>query len=94
MGHTNSGPHIERVSALADYVLTVHEKERDLHQTTKSKPERIKGIKTRCIKELCDDKNPVSEKRREELFRQLDDTFLVGQLFSYRGNYVAESPTI
>ena len=94
MGQTNSGPLTERVNALADYVLTVHEQERDLQQTTKSIPERIKGIKTRCVKELCDDKNPVSEKRREELFRQLDDTFFVGQLFSYPGNYVAESPTI
>ena len=46
------------------------------------------------MKELCDDENPVDSDRQKTLYAELDDTFFVGQLFSYPGNYVAESPTI
>lgn len=93
-GRIGTGSLPERVEALSDFILSMHETNRGLEPSTKSIPERIKAIKSRCVKELCDEENPVHSDRQQVLYAELDDTFFVGQLFSYPGDYVAESPTI
>lgn len=94
MGRIGRGSLPERVETLSDFILSLHETSRGLESSEKSIPERIKAIKTRCVKELCDEENPVDADRQQVLYAELDDTFFVGQLFSYPGNYVAESPTV
>ena len=92
-GSSFSGPIPERVCNLADVILAKHEQQRGIDNSGKTIPERVKDIRRRCIKEICDETNPPSEAEIKQLFIQLDDSFLVGQLFSYPGNYVAEAAT-
>jgi 1-acyl-sn-glycerol-3-phosphate acyltransferase len=93
-GSSSNGPLSERVKNLSDFILTRHETTRGIDSRGKTIPERVKEIRRRCVKEICDEKSPPGEAELKQLFEQLDDSFLVGQLFSYPGNYVAEMATI
>ena len=55
-------------------------------------PERVKELR-RTVLEQLKDATPGAP-GRQALYDDLDDVFLVVQLFSYPGNYVAESATI
>ncbi len=94
LGTTRQGTIPDRVRHLADQVLSRHERERGIESPQKSIPERVKDLRRRCVRGICDEDNPPTAPEQEQLFAQLDDAFLVGQLFSYPGNYIAESTTI
>jgi hypothetical protein len=57
-----------------------------------SLPERVKGLRRAALEKLESLANESPE--RSKLQCDLDDLFLVVQLFSYPGDYVAERPTI
>jgi 1-acyl-sn-glycerol-3-phosphate acyltransferase len=93
LGASSSGSLPDRVRHLASRILARHEQALGIEVDGKSIPERVREIRRRSIKEICDEENPVAPEQRIAAFEQLDDAYLVGQLFSYPGNYVAESPT-
>ena len=93
LGHANRGELTDRVNHLACAILQIHEQTRGIDPQQKSIPERVKEIRRRAIKDLADEKTLDDEALRI-VYRQLDDAFLVGQMFSYPGNYLAESPSI
>ena len=94
LGAANSGSLPDRVRHLASQILSRHEQVRGIEIGDKSIPERVREIRRRAIKEICDEEIPVTSDQQKAAFEQLDDSYLVGQLFSYPGNYVVESPTI
>ncbi len=93
LGAPHSGTLPHRVQHLASCILSQHEKVRGIEIGIRSVPERVREIRRRAIKEICNEENPATPEERSRAFEQLDDSYLVGQLFSYPGNYVAELPS-
>ena len=94
IGEQGQGSLPERIESLANHILEQHERIRDIDSSGKTIPERVKEIRRRCVKELCDEDNPLPDDQRQPIYEQLDDAFMVGQLFSYPGNYVQETASI
>lgn len=94
LGESGNGSIPERVRHLASSILATHEEIRGIEVGEKTIPERVKEIRRRCVKEIIDQDDPLNDECRRKTFAQLDDAFLVGQLYSYPGNYVAEKPSI
>lgn len=92
LGEPQGGPLPPRIEALAAHVLERIEAKRGAAGQGASVPERVKHIRRSVLERLNAD--GVSPEERTELNRDLDDVFLVVQLFSYPGDYVAEAPTI
>ncbi|REJ70125.1 MAG: 1-acyl-sn-glycerol-3-phosphate acyltransferase [Planctomycetota bacterium] len=92
LGHTSSGPLPERIAALADHVLGKLEASYQLENEGRTVPERVKELRRHAMerRENCD--GDVAA--RQQCEHDLDDLFLVVQLFSYPGDYVNERPTI
>ena len=93
-GEATHGTIPERVHKLSDAILAVHEKTRGIDIGEKPIPERVKEIRRRSVKDILNEDDPLSDADRKKTFAQLDDAFLVGQLYSYPGNYVAEKPSV
>lgn len=91
-GHTASGDLPERISALTDFVLSGLEKVHGGAPNDSTTPERIKTLRQRILKQM--ERLPEDDAGRKPYQDALDDLFLVVQLFSYPGDYVAEEPSI
>ncbi|MGI9517302.1 MAG: lysophospholipid acyltransferase family protein [Pirellulaceae bacterium] len=94
LGEQGHGELPARVEALACAILARHEQTREMDCSGKTIPERVKEIRRRCVMELCNEENPIPDDLRLPVYEQLDDAFMVGQLFSYPGNYIREAPSI
>jgi 1-acyl-sn-glycerol-3-phosphate acyltransferase len=92
LGHTKSGPLPERVAALADSILGRIEQRYEVDPGHDSLPERIKRVRQRAIKGIEEAGENVAGQR--PFHEDLDDLFLVCQLFSYPGDYVSQQPSI
>ena len=92
MGRTSAGPLPERIDVLAKHVLDQLEEKHELVGADKTIPERVKEIRRQVQNKLHEMSEDVLE--RGPLEHDLDDVFLVLQLFSYPGDYVKERPTI
>jgi len=93
LGHTQQSALPERISSLSHKVLEGLEGRYEIRPSGETTlPERVKALR----KEVIERFEPAAED--SELSRQgrldLDDLFLVTQLFSYPGDYVAGKPTI
>ena len=94
MGSVQSGTPRERVSHLREYVLETVEEKLHINQIkarTKSVPERVKECRRIIIERWSDparDSNMLPEWKQD-----LEDLFMVVQLYSYPGDYVMNSPT-
>jgi len=91
LGGAQSGPVPERVKGLSHAILERIESAYHLEQGDKIIPERVKGCRQKAIAKLADD---VAESERHQAEVNLEDLYLVTQLFSYPGDYVAERPNI
>jgi hypothetical protein len=91
-GSTSAGPLPGRTEALAQHVLGTLESQCGLAGKQKTIPERVKDLRRLTMEAIQELPENSPERRRFE--NQLDDLFLVVQLFSYPGDYVAERPTI
>lgn len=89
-GQTSAGPLPPRIAALSDHILGRLENDYGIDAKDMSIPERIKTVRHRAVKQLEDLSQDSPQCGRHE--RALDDAFLVVQLFSYPGDYVAEQP--
>ena len=55
-------------------------------------PERVKAVRQQIITRLTE--LPADDPLRRQGEQDLEDVFLVVQLFSYPGDYVAQQPTV
>jgi 1-acyl-sn-glycerol-3-phosphate acyltransferase len=91
-GSAASGPLPERINQLAEHILAKVESRHSIAPSSGRLPERVKEIRRKILEVLEQDELDATE--RQKLLDELDDVFLVVQLFSYPGDYVAEQPTI
>ena len=92
LGHAATGKLPERTDALAKVILARLEKRHELTPGENTIPERVKDLRRITLKLLED--VPPEDPQHKRLNDDLDDLFLVVQLFSYPGDYVAEKPNI
>lgn len=95
LGKTCEGSVPERVANLAEQILSGLEERYGISSdgTNPTKvPERVKGCRQHAIKVLGELAEDSVERRAYH--NDLDDLFLVVQMFSYPGDYVSENPTI
>ncbi len=92
LGSTSSGPLPERTDALAQYILNNLEQRHDIKTIKPSIPERVKELRGLALKRISEleDFDPDCQPYKNDL----NDLFLVVQLFSYPGDYVQEHPTV
>jgi len=92
LGATRAGPLPDRIRDLMDAILSGVEKRHELKAADGLKfPGRIKRARQKAIeaKETAQD-----DESRLRFADDLDDLFLVAQLYSYPGNYIAERPSV
>jgi hypothetical protein len=92
LGRTCEGSIPDRVANLSNGILNGMEERYGISSTGSTVPERVKACRQRVIKELAD--LPDDSTQRREYHNDLDDLFLVVQLFSYPGDYVSESASV
>ena len=92
LGRANSGTLVERTDVLANEILGRLERRHQLEPQHATIPERVKELRRRSIGALA--KLDGAHSDRKQLDDDLDDLFLVVQLFSYPGDYVAEKPSV
>jgi hypothetical protein len=92
LGRTSSGNVNERVFALANSILKGIESRYEIDSNCEDFPDRVKRARQIAIKGVEDEAS--DDKQRKQFTDDLDDLFLVCQLFSYPGDYVSERPTI
>ena len=92
LGRTCSGPLPERLAGLIDFILNFLEVRHGLETVPATVPERVKALRQQIIKEITD--LPAGDPARRQGEEDLEDVFLVVQLFSYPGDYVAQQPTV
>jgi 1-acyl-sn-glycerol-3-phosphate acyltransferase len=93
LGQSRDGPLPGRLEQLAAGVLEPLERAHlGRTQPDGGVPPRVKTLRAACLKRLAD--AGVVESQRNELRHQLDDLHFVMQAFSYRGDYVAQCPTV
>jgi 1-acyl-sn-glycerol-3-phosphate acyltransferase len=92
LGHATSGSLPERVDALGHEILRRLETRHGIDPGHSTIPERVKELRriSLGLLENVQDDDP----QHKQLNDDLDDLFLVVQLFSYPGDYVAERPSI
>ncbi len=92
LGKVGEGPLPPRVTALAERVLQDVEQRHDVTSSGSAIPERVKEMRRRAIEGL--EQEGSDEDTRHKLKADLEDLFLVVQLYSYPGDYVSEKPSI
>ncbi len=91
LDHVQDGTLPERVKGLAESVLNgIEQRYHVKKDDTLNHPGRVKQCRREVIKAL----EAEDEKTRQKAMLDLDDLFMVIQLFSYPGDYVAAKPTI
>ena len=87
LGRTSSGPLPQRISDLMDFILNFLEVRHGVKAVGMTVPERVKALRQQIIKRIAElpADDPVHRQGEEDL----EDVFLVVQLFSYPGDYVA-----
>jgi len=92
LGQTQTGTLPERISALTEFILQGLENRCGIDGRAPSLPERVKACR-RCAIQRAEDP-ALSEQEHDVAKIDLDDLFIVTQLFSYPGTYASKKPTI
>lgn len=92
LGQTQTGTLPERIGALTESILKGLEKRYGIDSRVPSLPERVKACRRHAI-QLAENQ-ALSEQEHDAAKIDLDDLFIVTQLFSYPGTYVSAKPTI
>jgi hypothetical protein len=92
LGHTRKGSIPERVRSLSDDILKPLVAKYEIAEKESPTPERVKAVRQQAIArvEQCRESGDDAT----EFFLDLDDVYLVTQMFSYPGEYVAEKGSI
>lgn len=92
LGQPQSGMVPQRTRSLANRILEEKEQRFGLKPQTDAIPERVKELRRQFIQQL--ERPDLDAKSYEQLKRDMEDLFFVIQLYSYPGDYVAETPSI
>lgn len=92
LGQPQSGMVPQRTRSLANRILEEKEQRFGLKPQSDAIPERVKELRRQFIKQL--ERPDLDAKSYEQLKRDMEDLFFVIQLYSYPGDYVAETPSI
>ncbi len=92
LGRPQSGTVVERTRLLANQILQEKEQRFGIKPQSDSTPERVKELRRQFIQQL--ERPDLDATAHAQLKRDMEDLFLVIQLYSYPGDYVAESPSI
>ena len=92
LGKAAAGPLPQRIDALACEILHRLEQRNGADRQDCTIPERVKTLRRISLEQL--ENVEENDPRHKQLHDDLDDLFLVVQLFSYPGDYVAERPSI
>ncbi|MDH3716783.1 MAG: 1-acyl-sn-glycerol-3-phosphate acyltransferase [Planctomycetota bacterium] len=92
LGHTCAGPLPQRTDTLANHILNQIEQRYEIGAADNQIPARVKALRRHALQQLAE--LPADDPGRKAFQHDLDDLFLVVQLFSYPGDYVQERPTI
>ncbi|MHC4466358.1 MAG: lysophospholipid acyltransferase family protein, partial [Planctomycetota bacterium] len=92
LGRTQEGLLPDRISTLAETILQRLQERYRIKAEEAALPVRVKMCRREAIKQLeLENKDDL---KHEQAMLDLDDLFIVTQLFSYPGTYVASKPTI
>lgn len=91
LGQTQAGTLPERISTLAEFILQHLEIKYGINDRSSTLPERVKACRRFAI-QLKEDPT-LSEQEHNAAKTDLDDLFIVTQLFSYPGTYASKKPT-
>jgi 1-acyl-sn-glycerol-3-phosphate acyltransferase len=96
LGYTCSGRLRDRIRALLEAVVSRLEQQHGITKTDGTPPERVKAIRQAIIRRLEDEESPPNEANGEarQLRCNMEDIFFAMQLFSYRGDYLVDNPSI
>jgi hypothetical protein len=97
LGRTQEGLLPGRIKALAETILKRIQERYQIQSEEAALPVRVKMCRREAIKQLeLEDKDDLKHEMavHEQAMLDLDDLFIVTQLFSYPGSYVASKPTI
>ena len=92
LGAARTGRIPERVQYLSDAIVKPLESKYAVDKPSDRIPERVKAVRQKTIEQLETLTEPTPT--RDACYRDLDDLYLVTQMFSYPGDYVAENPSI
>ena len=84
------GPLPERIAHLREFILARLEEKYKTHVEDATLPVRVKMCRRESIKQLEENEGPLHEEAKNDL----DDLFIVTQLFSYPGDYVTTKPSV
>jgi 1-acyl-sn-glycerol-3-phosphate acyltransferase len=90
LGATRTGSLHDRIAHLSGHILGGVEAGCGLNPRGQSIPERVKAARRACLDRWA----PADGPGDPACAAHLDDLFLVVQLFSYPGDYLAEKPTV
>ena len=106
LGETRTGRMQERINYLTNHILTRIEQRYQLHPNGRSTPERVKDLRQRIIGQSDGNgtrngnhsvgKHAVDNYAEEQQCpeRDMEELFLVMQLYSYPGGYLRQDPSI
>ncbi len=92
LGQPQPGTVPQRTRSLAHQILEAKEQRFAINRRADSIPERVKELRREFIQRL--ERPDLDANSHGELKRDMEDLFLVIQLYSYPGDYVAENPSI
>ena len=92
LGEPQGGTLAERVARLTQSILGRLEAAHGVRVTSGHVPERVKELRRTVIERL--EQPDLKEPDRQRLESELDDLFLVVQLFSYPVDYLAQQPSV
>ena len=93
LGERHYGALAERTANLAEFILRNAEVRYGIPQPKSILPERVKEVRRRVIQEQLT-LQAQDPKKAASLKQDLDQMFLVTQLYSYPGDYILENPSI
>lgn len=92
LGHPQSGAIPCRTRSLANWILEEKEQRFGIQRKTDSIPDRVKESRRHLIQQM--ERSDLDAKSQSTLKLDMEDLFLVIQLYSYPGDYVSENPSI
>ena len=92
LGQPQAGNVPQRTRTLAHRILEEKELRFGINPQSDTIPERVKELRRQFIQQL--ERPDLNAESHAQLKRDLEDLFLVIQLYSYPGDYVAESPSL
>ncbi len=92
-GATHQGELPKRITRLADAILDQAEERYGLAPAKGMLPERVKEVRKRIIQLRSESEGNANESRKKQWHVDMEDMFLVTQLYSYPGDYLIEKPT-